>query len=90
MALATPDGEVTTADDRSARTWDPSTPAPTVDTAHHRSRITALACHPAGDWLASASDDHTVRTWDTATGASRSILRGHTNPVRALAIAPDG
>lgn len=41
----------------------------------HTARVTELAWHPSGGWLASGSADGSVRVWDVSTG---NLVRSHT------------
>lgn len=41
----------------------------------HTARVTELAWHPSGGWLASGSADGSVRVWDVSTG---TLVRSHT------------
>ena len=56
----------------------------------HTDRISALACDPQSDRLASAGWDTTVRLWDMRTAEPIILLNAHANQVTALAFHPHG
>ncbi|MFN7097699.1 MAG: pentapeptide repeat-containing protein, partial [Gammaproteobacteria bacterium] len=56
-----------------------------------KSAITALACHPDGEQLASARrGDNTICVWDVKTKQALRYLTGHTSFVTCLAYSPQG
>jgi WD40 repeat protein len=54
-------------------------------------KITSLAFHPTGRWLAMVSHDPCVRIWDLETGVCDQVLEGHTVSHNwAVAFNPQG
>ncbi|BFZ53613.1 hypothetical protein PYCC9005_000641 [Savitreella phatthalungensis] len=52
----------------------------------HSGRVSRLAMHPSGGFLASASYDGTWRLWDLQRGASLLVQDGHAREVSTVAI----
>ncbi|KAJ1736462.1 Mitochondrial fission protein [Coemansia sp. Benny D160-2] len=50
----------------------------------HYAGITALACDPATDTLASGSLDTQVRVWDTESGECKHVISGHNDVIRGV------
>ncbi|KAJ2512480.1 Mitochondrial fission protein [Coemansia sp. RSA 2049] len=50
----------------------------------HYAGITALACDPATDTLASGSLDTQVRVWDTESGECKHVISGHSDVIRGV------
>jgi WD40 repeat protein len=56
----------------------------------HSDMVTALACSPVSQRIASGSSDRTVQIWDTFTGKNVFTYRGHASEITSLAWSPDG
>jgi WD40 repeat protein len=61
----------------------------TVTNAHDGS-VTAIACSPDRNLLATGGKDHRVFLWDIHTGQRRGVFSGHKGAVLSLKFSPDG
>jgi WD40 repeat protein len=56
----------------------------------HSSKITSIALHPNGKYIASGGEDNRVIIWDIKTGKPIKYYTGHTDDVNNLAFSGDG
>ncbi|MBD2580508.1 WD40 repeat domain-containing protein [Oscillatoria sp. FACHB-1406] len=87
----TPDGSklISGSDDRSIRVWAANSNRLLYTLIGHTGRITALAVHPSGKYLASASRDG-IRLWDLDRGTLIQHWYAHSDWVQSLAFSPNG
>ena len=52
--------------------------------------ISAVAWHPAGDWLISGGSDGMLRWWNVQDGQCVWVREAHQGMVQALKVSPDG
>lgn len=52
--------------------------------------VSAVACSPNSQRVASGDQDGSLQTWDAATGENAISYPGHTNQVNAISWSPDG
>jgi WD40 repeat protein len=90
-AIFTKDGRsLVTASANQVRVWNLWGSGDKLILAGHRSSITDVAFHRAGQLLASAGTDQTVRLWDLGTGRLIRSPEPCDSPVLSVAFAPDG
>ncbi|KAI9183238.1 hypothetical protein H9P43_004155 [Blastocladiella emersonii ATCC 22665] len=63
---------------------------PLASLVGHTDRVSRIAFHPSGRFLATTSFDQTWRLWDVETGASLLEQDGHARQVYCIAAHPDG
>ncbi|MDY7012229.1 MAG: WD40 repeat domain-containing protein [Cyanobacteriota bacterium] len=87
----TPDGRrfISGSDDRTVKVWDANSNRLLYTLTGHTGRITAIAVHPNGQFLASASRDG-IRLWDLNGGRLIQHWFAHTDWVESLAFSPNG
>jgi U4/U6 small nuclear ribonucleoprotein PRP4 len=56
----------------------------------HAARLSSVAFHPQGDFVATTSFDHTWRLWDVETGSEVLLQDGHWKQVYGVGFHPDG
>ena len=69
---------------------DDLTAAPRVVRADTRSRLTGVAFHPSGRYLAAVSADKTVKLYDTSTWEVARTFTWNIGRMRSVAFSPDG
>lgn len=55
-----------------------------------RRKVTGLAFHPSGRWLAATSNDATVKLFDTTSWAAATTFTWDVGRMRSVAFSPDG
>lgn len=56
----------------------------------HAARLSSVAFHPMGDYVATTSFDHTWRLWDVETSVELLLQDGHWKEVYGVGFHPDG
>ena len=69
---------------------DDLTAAPRVVRADTRARLTGVAFHPSGRYLATVSNDKTVKLYDTSTWEVARTFAWEIGRMRSVAFSPDG
>uniref|UniRef100_A0A183AEE1 WD_REPEATS_REGION domain-containing protein n=1 Tax=Echinostoma caproni TaxID=27848 RepID=A0A183AEE1_9TREM len=83
LALASSDGSV--------KLWSLDSEEPLADIEGHAPhRVSRLAFHPSGRFLATACFDHSWRLWDLEVCEEVLHQEGHSKPVYDVAFHPDG
>ena len=70
--------------------WSLNKNDPIAKLEGHFERVSRVAFHPSGNYLASTSFDLTWRLWDVETRKELLEQEGHSRPVYALGFQPDG
>jgi WD40 repeat protein len=56
----------------------------------HARKISCVAYHPSGKYVATGSFDHTVKLWNTATGMEIRTFAQHQGVIRSISFSKDG
>jgi U4/U6 small nuclear ribonucleoprotein PRP4 len=70
--------------------WSGSSDTPISSLRGHAHRVSRVAWHPGGQYLASTSFDTTWRLWDVETGKELLLQDGHGFETYPVAFHPDG
>jgi WD40 repeat protein len=74
-----------------AAVWPATDPeGETKVTWHGTAKVTGLALHPTGRYLATGAGDGTVFLWDATRNTPAHRVTGPGSPVTAVAFSPDG
>ena len=81
---------VSAACDSKAKLWPLEGGKPLGELSGHAGRLSRVAFHPSGRFVATASFDTTWRLWDVERCSELLMQEGHTRPLYAIACHPDG
>ena len=81
---------VSAACDSTARLWALEEGKLLGELKGHAGRLSRVAFHPSGRFVATASFDTSWRLWDVSTCSELLLQEGHTRPLYAIAFHPDG
>ena len=87
--IFTPNGQLITGGDTTARFWD-GVSGQFLRTVNATTSVTAVALSPNGQLLALPGPDHTVKIYRASDGVLLQTLVGHTQDVTGLAFSHDG